>query len=76
MFAFYVERNRLLMLLKNAPLPMLGRQVWRYLLVTASYTRRDVVGPLRGAHRPHTTVVGRRVRSLLGFPPPGPGHGR
>ena len=66
-FAFYVERNRLVMLLKNAPLPMFGRQLWRYLLVTASYTRRDVVGPLRGAHRPHTTVVRRRLRSLLGF---------
>jgi GT2 family glycosyltransferase len=66
-FAFHVERNRLLMLVKNAPAGMARQQVWRYLLVTASYTRRDVVAPLLRLRRPRLGVVRRRVRSLFGF---------
>jgi GT2 family glycosyltransferase len=65
LFAHHVERNRLLMLVKNAPAPMVLRQLWRYLLVTASYARRDVVAPLLRAQRPRPTVVRRRLGSLL-----------
>ena len=51
-FQHYVERNRLLMLVKNAP-PRPGRHaVWRYLLVTLSYARRDIVRPVLRLHRP------------------------
>jgi GT2 family glycosyltransferase len=66
LFSYFVERNRLLMLVKNAPIPMLVRQLWRYLLVTASYTRRDIVVPALGRHRPRPTVVRRRVVSFVG----------
>jgi GT2 family glycosyltransferase len=66
-FAHHVERNRLVMLVKNAPLRMALTQVARYVLVTASYARRDVVAPLRRRQRPRPTVVVRRVGSFLGF---------
>ena len=55
------------MLVKNAPAAMAVRQVLRYLLVTASYARRDVVGPALSGHRPRLTVVRRRVISFVGF---------
>ena len=66
-FAHYVERNRLLMLVKDAPLDLVAAQMWRYLLVTASYARRDVVAPVLAGRRPHPTVVARRLRSLRSF---------
>jgi GT2 family glycosyltransferase len=66
-FQHYVERNRLLMLVKNAPTRMAAHAVWRYLLTTASYARRDVVAPLVGLHRPRPTIVWRRARSFLDF---------
>lgn len=66
-FAFHVERNRLLMLVKNAPRAMAREQVWRFLLVTASYARRDLVGPLLRLRRPRPTVVQRRLGSFVGF---------
>jgi GT2 family glycosyltransferase len=66
-FQHYVERNRLLMLVKNAPARMAAGAVWRYLLTTLSYTRRDLVAPLLGLHRPRPTIVWRRVRSFLDF---------
>ena len=66
-FQHYVERNRLFMLVKNAPRAMAGRAVWRYLLVTASYARRDVVRPLLKARRPNLTPVVRRAKSFAGF---------
>jgi GT2 family glycosyltransferase len=66
-FAYHVERNRLLMLVKDAPRHLAVRQVWRYLLVTASYARRDLVRPLLGGHRPRLLVVRRRTISFVGF---------
>ncbi|MCD9623400.1 glycosyltransferase [Rhabdothermincola salaria] len=67
LFAYYVERNRLLMLVKNAPRAMAWREVWRFVLVTASYARRDVVLPVLRARRPTAVQVRRRVGSFLGF---------
>ncbi|MBX7161272.1 MAG: glycosyltransferase family 2 protein [Acidimicrobiia bacterium] len=67
LFDHYTQRNRLLMLAKNAPLRMLLREVWRYLLVSASYARRDVVAPVLNLHRPNTRLTYRRARSFLGF---------
>jgi GT2 family glycosyltransferase len=66
-FAYHVERNRLLMLVKNAPVRLAVQQVVRYLLVTASYARRDVIRPLLGGSRPRPMVVRRRVVSFVGF---------
>jgi GT2 family glycosyltransferase len=66
-FQHYVERNRLLMLAKDAPRTLALRAVWRYLLVTLSYARRDIVRPLVRLHRPNPEQVRRRGRSFLGF---------
>lgn len=67
LFAYYVERNRLAMLLKNAPLRMFLREAWRFVLITASYARRDVVRPILRRRRPWPGVVRRRIRSFLGL---------
>ena len=66
-FAYHVERNRLLMLVKNAPARLALQQVIRYCLITASYGRRDIVGPVSRRQRPNTTTTRRRVKSFLGF---------
>jgi GT2 family glycosyltransferase len=66
-FQHYVERNRLFMLVKNAPRAMAWPAVVRYVLVTASYARRDIVRPVLKARRPNPTQVLRRVKSFLGF---------
>lgn len=66
-FQHYVERNRLLVLAKNAPPRLAVSAAWRYLLSTASYARRDVLGPLLRGHRPNTVLARRRVRSYLAF---------
>ena len=62
-FQHYVERNRLLMLTRNAPPGLALAAPIRHLLATASYARRDVLGPLRRGRRPATTLVRRRLRS-------------
>ena len=66
-FQHYVERNRLVMLTKNAPVGLAARAVWRYLLTTASYLRRDVIAPVLRAHRPNTVVARRRLASFGGY---------
>ena len=66
-FAHFVERNRLLMLLKNAPRNVVIHQTWRYVLTTLSYGRRDVVRPIMRLQRPRFLIVNRRLRSLIGF---------
>lgn len=67
LFQHYVERNRLLMLTKNAPRGLAVHAVWRYLLITASYARRDVWAPLRRGRRPNLVLLRRRLGSLLGY---------
>jgi GT2 family glycosyltransferase len=66
-FQHYVERNRLLMLAKDAPRDLAWSAVWRYLLVTLSYARRDIVGPVLRLHRPNVEQVRRRLASFAGF---------
>jgi N-acetylglucosaminyl-diphospho-decaprenol L-rhamnosyltransferase len=66
-FAYHVERNRLLMLVKDAPAAMAAREVVRFGLVTASYVRRDVVRKALARRRPELLVVRRRVISFVGF---------
>jgi hypothetical protein len=66
-FAHFVERNRLLMLVKNAPADMAMSQIWRYVLSTLSYARRDILRPVMGLKRPRLTIVRRRFHSFLAF---------
>ncbi len=67
LYAHYVERNRLLTLTRNAPLALAGREAGRYLLITGSYARRDILSPLARARRPTTETVRRRLHSLGAF---------
>jgi O-antigen biosynthesis protein len=66
-FAYYNERNRLLILTRHAPGRLITRALARYLLVTASYARRDVVGPLLQRRPLHPTIPVRRLRALAGY---------
>jgi GT2 family glycosyltransferase len=66
-FVYYNERNRLLTLTRHASGGDIARALGRYLLVTASYARRDLVSPLL-QHRPvQPTIPVRRLRALAGF---------
>lgn len=66
-FDHFTQRNRLLMLAKNAPLRMLAREVLVFAGVSASYFRRDVISPVMHGHRPNVRVSLRRLKSLAGF---------
>lgn len=66
-FTYHVERNRLLMLVRNAPAAMAWRQVLLHVLHTASYARRDVLGPLLRRRRPSAVTVRRRLKAEAGF---------
>jgi GT2 family glycosyltransferase len=63
LFVHHVERNRLLMLIRNAPAGMALRQALLHVRATASYARRDVLGALVARRRPVTTTVRRRLRA-------------
>lgn len=67
LFTHYVERNRLLMLAKNAPWGLFLRQALRYIFSTASYGYRDVLKPMLHCHRPSTTLTRQRVHAYLSF---------
>jgi GT2 family glycosyltransferase len=51
-FTFHVERNRLMLLAKNAPASLAARQALRFQLTTASMLRRAVLVAWRDRHRP------------------------
>ena len=67
LFHHFVERNRLLMLLKNAPPSLAFGAPARYLLSTASYARRDIAPALRHGRRPPLHDVLRRTRSFAAY---------
>lgn len=67
LFQHFVERNRLYLLTRNAPVSLAFRAATRYVLTTASYARRDIVRPVLGGHRPSLGLVKRRVRSYLAY---------
>jgi GT2 family glycosyltransferase len=67
LFDHHVERNRLVTVLRNAPSTFALRAVVRFLLITASYARRDVLSPLLRGRRPAPTIASRRLRSFAGF---------
>lgn len=60
------ERNRLLMLVRNARASFVLSQFALHVRATASYAVRDIVGPILRGRRPRPTVVARRTRSFLG----------
>jgi len=61
------ERNRLVVLSTHAPLRSVFASVVRYLLVTASYARRDAIAPLLRGARPCWRVPRLRLAALAGF---------
>jgi GT2 family glycosyltransferase len=64
---YFNERNRMLVLARHASLGEFCSAVFRYLVSTASYVRRDVVAPLLRGARPRLEIVRARLRSLAGF---------
>ena len=62
--SYYIERNRLLVLAKNAPGGMAARAAARYLLITGSYAGRDIVRPLLHGHTARPAVPARRLRAF------------
>lgn len=66
MFQHYVERNRFLMLLKNAPWRLVAAALVAYLRMVASYLWSHGVRPLRHRGRPSLGLPYRRLRSLGG----------
>jgi len=67
LFDHYVERNRLVVLARNAPPRMAWAAVVRFVLTTASYFRRDCLVPPLFGRRPRLDVVRRRTRAFLAF---------
>jgi len=67
LFRHFVERNRLLMLAKNAPRGLAIAAPLRFLGSTASYARRDVLTRLVRGRRPHLGIVRARLRSFGAF---------
>jgi GT2 family glycosyltransferase len=63
----YVERNRLVVLIRNAPARMAWAAAVRFVLTTASYFRRDCLVPPLFGRPPSPTVVRRRVRAFVAF---------
>jgi GT2 family glycosyltransferase len=67
LFDYYNERNRLLTLTRHADRRTTAKALARYLLVTASYTGRDVVSPILRGQRPRPRIPLRRLRALGGY---------
>ena len=63
---YYTERNRLLTLIKNAPLPMVARELARFPLSTASYLSSEAIVPLVRGRRPRLDTVALRIRAFGG----------
>jgi GT2 family glycosyltransferase len=64
LFDYYNERNRLLTLTRHSDRRTTTRALVRYVLVTASYTRRDVVSPILRGQAPQPRIPLRRLRAL------------
>jgi GT2 family glycosyltransferase len=66
-FRYYNERNRLIVLVRNAPGAMAWRAALRHPLSTLSYARRDILTPLLSGRRPDLTMVRVRLSAYGGF---------
>jgi GT2 family glycosyltransferase len=67
LFHHYVERNRLLVLARNASTVVARRSAVRFVLTTASYARRDCLVALRFGRAPNVDVVRCRLRAFVAF---------
>lgn len=67
LFQYYVERNRLLVHLKNAPAGYALRAVGDWAWPTLRFAVRDAVSPLLHGRRPHVGLLRRRARAFAGF---------
>jgi GT2 family glycosyltransferase len=66
-FDYHVERNRLLVSVKNAPTAYALGAVGESLRVTGLHLRRDLARPLLAGNQPTTTFLRRRGRAFGGF---------
>lgn len=66
-FDYYNERNRLLTLTRHSDRATVAKAIAKYLLVTGSYTRRDVVSPVLHGRTPRIEAPLRRLRALGGY---------
>ena len=64
---YYDQRNRLLVLARHDSMGRLLRTSARYLVITGSYTKRDVVSPLLHGRAPRPTIVAERLKAFAGF---------
>jgi hypothetical protein len=67
MFNHYVQRNRLVMVTKNAPAAYVGRVLLGYGKEMLAFGWRDVVTRLLRGRRPTPGLVLSRARSLGGY---------
>jgi hypothetical protein len=67
LFDYYNERNRLLTLTRHSDRRTVAKALARYLLVTGSYARRDVVSPVLRGRAPRPEAPLRRLRALGGY---------
>jgi GT2 family glycosyltransferase len=67
LFDYFNERNRLLTLTRHADRRTLAKALARYLLITGSYTRRDVISPVLRGEAPRPRIPLRRLRALGGY---------
>jgi GT2 family glycosyltransferase len=62
--AHYNERNRLLVTTRHASPARTARSVGRYLAVTGSYAKRDIVAPMLRGEPARTEITARRLRAF------------
>src|SRR5439155_516536 len=62
--AHYNERNRLLVATRHASPSRAARSVGRYLAITGSYARRDIVAPVLRGEPARTEITSRRLRAF------------
>jgi len=67
LFDYYNERNRLLTLTRHADRRTVAKALAKYVLVTGSYARRDVVSPVLRGQAPRMRTPLRRLRALGGY---------
>lgn len=65
--AFHIERNRLMLVVRHAPLGDVIRILIAFMMVTASYAVSELRGSVRQSRKFDGTVVSRRMASLLGL---------
>ena len=63
--AHYIERNRLLLVVRHAPASVVFREFARFLVITASYVRAAFKQAFARRQAPDFTNVGRRLRSYF-----------